>query len=104
MIATLQTFFGLTVPMSDFPLAPELARALAKRLQDAARALHETDVPVARAAELRRDAERYLAARRTRALRLPTSLASACDDHARALMQLTVNTPPQLHRAERLVA
>ncbi|HYW29971.1 MAG TPA: hypothetical protein VE869_00595, partial [Gemmatimonas sp.] len=75
MIATLQTFFGLTMPVSNFPIAPDTARALAKRINDAAKALSEQDVPVAQAADYRRDAERYLAVRRTRELRLPTSLA-----------------------------
>ena len=104
MIATLQTFFGLTMPVSNFPIAPEMARALAKRIQDAARSMGEHDVPVALAAEFRRDAERYLAVRRTRELRLPTGLEITCDDHARALMRLTANTPPQLRVSERLVA
>jgi hypothetical protein len=104
MIPTLQTFFGLTMPVSDFPIAPPMARALAKRLQDAAQSMHKEDVPIALAAEFRRDAERYLAVRRTRALRLPTSLQGICDDHARALMQLTANTPPMLHLPVRMVA
>jgi hypothetical protein len=104
MIPTLQTFFGLTMPISNFPIAPDMARALAKRIRDAARAMSEDDVPVALAAEFRRDAERYLALRRTRELRLPTALSSNCDDHARALMRLTANTPPQLRVSERLVA
>jgi len=102
--ATLQTFFGLTMPVSNFPIAPDVARALAKRIRDAAQAMNEQDVPVALAAEFRHDAERYLAVRRTRELRLPTSLESSCDDSARALMRLTANTPPVLNVRERLVA
>jgi hypothetical protein len=104
MIFTLQTFFGLTMPVSKFPIAPEMARTLAKRISAAARSMAEDDVPVALAAELRRDAECYLAVRRTRELRLPTALESTCDDQARALMRLTANTPPQLRASERLVA
>jgi hypothetical protein len=104
MIATLQTFFGLTMPLSSFPIASDTARALAKRIRDAALALDKDEVPVAMAAEYRRDAERYLAVRRTRALRLPTWLESATDENARALMRLTANTPPQLNAPERLVA
>jgi hypothetical protein len=104
MIPTLQTFFGLTMPVSNFPVAPELAKALARRISAAAKALNEEEVPVALAAEFRRDAERYLALRRTRELRLPTWLESTCDDNARALMSLTANTPPKLNAPERLVA
>jgi hypothetical protein len=104
MIPTLQTFFGLTMPVSNFPIAPETARALAKRIREAAQSMGEDDVPVALAAEFRRDAERYLAVRRTRELRLPAALGITCDDHARALMRLTANTPPQLRVSERLVA
>lgn len=103
MTPTLQTFFGLTMPASKFPIAPEMARALAQRITSAARAL-QGNVPILVASDLRRDAERYLAARRTRALRLPAALESKCDDHAWALMRLTANTPPQHHSAERLVA
>ena len=104
MIPTLQTFFGLTMPVSTLPIASDTARALAKRISDAARAMDEQDVPVAIAAGFRRDAERYLAVRRTRELRLPTWLESTCDDNARTLMRLTANTPPQLNVSERLVA
>jgi len=104
MIPTLQTFFGLTIPLANGSVAPTMARALAKRLRDAAQLLDDDDVPVALAADLRRDAARYLAARRTRELRLPTSLERVCDDHARALMRLTANTPPRLGAPERMVA
>jgi hypothetical protein len=61
-------------------------------------------VPVAHAAELRRDAEGYLALRRARSLRLPASLERPCDDDAHALMRLTANTPPMPRASERLVA
>lgn len=104
MIPTLQTFFGLTVPISNFPIAPGVAQALAKRIRDAAQSMSKDEAPVALAAEFRRDAERYLAMRRTRELLLPTGLGLVCDDHARALMSLTANTPPQLRVSERLVA
>ena len=104
MIPTLQTFFGLTLPVSNFPLSSGLAKALAKRITDAARALHDDTVPVALAAEYRHDAEHYLALRRTRELRLPAGLEGTCDDNARTLMSLTANTPPRLRVQEQLVA
>lgn len=104
MIPTLQTFFGLTLPVTSTPIASDVARKLAKRIRDAAVALNGEEVPVARAAEFRRDAERYLAVRRTRELRLPTWLESTCDENARALMSLTANTPPMVNVPERLVA
>ena len=104
MIPTLQTFFGLTMPVSNFPIAPHMARVLVKRIHDAAQSMSQDEAPVAMAAEFRRDAERYLALRRTRELRLPTALEHRCDEYARALMRLTANTPPQLRVSERLVA
>lgn len=104
MTARLQTFFGLTVPVSNFRVAPDAARALAKRISKAAKAANEEEVPVALAAEFRRDAERYLALRRSRELRLPASLERSCDDNAHALMHFTANTPPRLNVPERLVA
>lgn len=104
MVPSLQTFFGLTMPVSGAPIAPSMARALVKRIKDATTLLQQDDVPVAQAATLRRDAERYLALRRARSLRLPAWLERACDDDAHALMRLTANTPPTLHTAERLVA
>ena len=104
MIPTLQTFFGLTLRVSNVPIAPAVARALAKRLQEVAHSFGQHEVPVAQAAEIRRDAERYLGMRRMRELRLPTAVESTCDDHAWALMRLTANTPPRLHAPERLVA
>ncbi len=104
MVPSLQTFFGLTLPLSDAPIAPAMARALVKRIKDAAALLQEDDVPVAQAATLRRDAERYLALRRARSLRLPPRFELGCDDAAHTLMRLTANTPPTLHASERLVA
>jgi hypothetical protein len=95
-MASLQTLFGVTVPLSGGPIASPLAMALATRIGDAVKAMDETKVPVALAAEFRRDAERYLAVRRVRDLRLPPALERRCDDGARALMQRTANTPPQL--------
>lgn len=104
-MVSLQTLFGVTLPVSGRSIAPPLARALATRIGDAVKAINGTRVPVALAAELRRDAERYLAVRRLRELRLPHALERRCDDGARTLMQLTANTPPQLRaRSERLVA
>ena len=104
MTARLHTFFGLTMPVSNFRVAPDAAHVLAKRISDAAKAVHEDEAPVALAAEFRREAERYLAVRRTRELRLPASLERGCDDNAHALMRFTANTPPRLNAPERLVA
>ena len=104
MVPSLQTFFGLTMPVSGEAIPPPIARALVKRLKDAIALLRQDEVPVAQAAELRRDAELYLALRRDRSLRLPAWLESACDDDAHALMRLTANTPPMLRASERLVA
>jgi hypothetical protein len=99
----LQTYFGITVPVSDFPLAPELAQALAERLTSAAEQM-QGEAPAALAADLRYDAERYLAARRAQQLRLSPGVGRVCDDAARALMRLTVSTPPRFRRSELLVA
>ena len=104
MISSLQTFFGLTIPETRAPISSGMARALAKRLRDANAMMQQEDVPVAHAAELRRDAERYLSVRRTRTLRLPASLERTCDDEAHMLMRLTANTPPAVNVSERLVA
>jgi hypothetical protein len=99
----LQTIFGLTLPVTHFPIAPEQAQALAERIAAAAVELRE-GAPAAFAAGARRDAERYLGARRRRELHLPHALQRACDDGARDLMRLTVSTPPLPTRTERLVA
>ena len=100
----LQTLFGVTVPLSSAALdAPRTAR-LTARMTEAAAALRD-DAPVALAAALRQDARRYLDARRAGTLRLATFGATrACDDTARALLQLTVDVPPMPGRAETLVA
>jgi hypothetical protein len=99
----MQTFFGLTMPVTDFPLAADTARLLADRIAAAAMQVRD-DAPAAFAAGARRDAERYLKARRTRELRLPASLERTCDEAARTLMRLTVSTPPLPSRSELLVA
>jgi hypothetical protein len=104
MVPSLQTFFGLTMPVSGASVAPSVARALVTRLKDATERLQQDDVPVAEAAAFRRDAQRYLALRRDRSLRLPAWVERGCDDAAHALMRLTANTPPTLHASERLVA
>ena len=98
----LQSFFGLTLPVTDFPIADEQAHALADRINAAALQV-QGQAPAAFAAEARRDAEQYLAARRA-GLRLPSMLGRVCDEGARSLMRLTVSTPPLPSRAERLVA
>ncbi len=66
--------------------------------------MNEQEVPVARAAALRHDAEHYLAMRRSRVLRMPAALERGGDDNARAVMRLTANTPPPRVVAEKLVA
>jgi len=99
----MQTMFGLTLPVTHFPIAPEQAKALAERITAAATEVRG-GAPAAFAAGVRLDAERYLGARRRRELRLPPSLERACDDGARDLLRLTVSTPPLPKRAERLVA
>ena len=104
MISSLQTFFGLTVPATGAPITSAAGRSLAKRIKAANAMMQQEDVPVAHAAELRRDAERYLSVRLTRTLRLPASLERSCDDDAHLLMRLTANTPPTLGVSERLVA
>jgi hypothetical protein len=103
MIETMQTIFGLTVPVTNFPLSPELASALAERLTAAALSVREND-SAALSADVRADAQQYLALRRERGLRLPFALQRACDESARAVMRMTVNAPPRTFRAERLVA
>ena len=93
---TLETLFGLTVSVTPppFPLAERISAA----------ALTARDAPAPVLAELRRDAEHYLALRRKRALRLPAALEMTCDEQARTVMRLTVSTPPLPMRAVRLVA
>lgn len=99
----LQTLFGVTIPLTPFPLAADTTKALADQLAAAAVAVRD-GAPAAYAAEARRDAERYLRARRDRVLRLTPTLERTCDDAARTLMRLTVSTPPLPTRSERLVA
>jgi len=100
---SMQTLFGLTVPVTDFPLAPDQARALADRLLAAVASVREGG-SAAVAADVRADAERYLALRRQRALRLPFAIQRECDECARAVMRFTLNAPPRRALSERLVA
>ena len=99
----IQTYFGLSVPVTDFPLPTDQAQALAERLT-AATIQMQDEAPAALAADLRRDAEQFLADRRARRLRLPVAIGRTCDDSARQLMRLTVSTPPSVRRSELLVA
>ena len=103
MTDTMQTIFGLTVPVTNFPLAPDLAAALAERLTAAALSVRD-DASAALSADVRADAQHYLALRRQHGLRLPFALQKACDESARAVMRMTVNAPPRTFRAERMVA
>ena len=100
---SMQTLFGLTVPVTDFPLAPETAQALAERLMAAAMSVRE-GASASLAADVRADAERYLALRRARGLRMPFAFQRTCDEGAHAVMRMTVNAPPRRFRAEQLVA
>ena len=100
---TMQTLFGLTVPVTNFPLSPELASALAERLTAAALSVRE-DASAALSADVRADAKQYLSLRRDHGLRLPFALQRACDESARAVMRMTVNAPPRTFRSERMVA
>ncbi|MBV9880284.1 MAG: hypothetical protein JO180_07305 [Gemmatirosa sp.] len=97
-----QTMFGLMLPVSSRPVAPDLARALAERISATAQSV-QAGAPAASAAGARREAEHYLSARRRRELRLPAALELACDANARAVMRATVGVPP-LPNYDRLVA
>lgn len=99
------TIFGVPLPVpAAAPLAPALATRLAGRMAAASAAL-QAGVPVAVAADTRADARRYLDARRTGTLRLPSiTLARTCDEHAHALLRLTVDAPATWERGELLVA
>lgn len=90
-----QIVFGLALPATEPERAipADLARELVARIAAAAVEM-ENEVPAARAAELRREAERYLGARRGGGLRLPFASQRACDEGARTLLRLTVSTPP----------
>src|SRR5690349_15021974 len=59
----MQTIFGLTLPVTHFPIAPEQAHALADRIAATALQVRE-GAPAAFAAGARLDAELYLGARR----------------------------------------
>ena len=101
----IQTLFGIPLPVSPTATfdAGQTAR-LGRRLTEAVAALQD-DAPVALAASLRQDAQRYLAARRDGTLRLAGFTATReCDDSARAVLQLTLNAPAGRPIAEPLVA
>ena len=90
----IETIFGVALPAAHTMTAVE-AGALAARMTAAAAALRQEGASAAAAADARRDAQRYLAARRHGDLRLPGfSARRACDEAARALMQITVDAPP----------
>lgn len=88
--------FGLTLPDRPFASDRGLAQALAGQMTAAVRAL-QGGAPGAVAADLRRDARAYLAARRGRTLRFAADAAGpgrACDEAAHTLLQLTLDAPP----------
>lgn len=96
--------FGLTVPTPPSqPLDRETAAALAGRMVAAAATL-KTGGPAALAADVRKDAQRYLAARRRGELRFAPGTGRPCDEGAWALMRITVDAPAVTARAEPLVA
>ena len=101
----MQTLFGITLPVSPTATldAGRTAR-LGRRMTEAVAVLQD-DAPVAVAASLRQDAQRYLAARRDGTLRLAGFTATReCDDSARAVLQLTMNAPAVRRITEPLVA
>lgn len=104
-ISTTPTVFGIPLPVpAATPLSPALATRLAGRMAAAAATL-QAGAPVAVATGARTDARRYLDARRAGALRLPSiALARTCDEHAHALLRLTVDAPAIGARGELLVA
>ena len=97
--------FGMTLPETMGDVATPEVAALAGRMAAAAATL-ERGAPAAVSADLRRDARRFLDARRRGDLRLPRGAAArACDEHARALLRLTVDAPAlPVGTLERLVA
>jgi len=94
--------FGLTLPEGQ-PLDRDSATMLAGQIGAAAQTVRQ-GASTAVAARLRRDAQRYLAARRSGGLRFAAGAGRACDEGAWALMRLTVDAPATLPAPTLLVA
>ncbi len=94
--------FGLSLP-SGQPVDRELATLLAGRLVAASASLKK-GASAAVAAEVRRDAQRYLAARRSGAIRFTAGSGRSCDEGALALMRQTIDAPPVVATPTLLVA
>lgn len=100
----IETIFGVALHAAAHTLPADVAGRLATSMTAAAAALRQ-GAPAAVAAVARRDAVRYLAARRRGDLRLADFAARrACDDAARAVLQLTLDAPPARATAAQLVA
>ncbi|MGZ8376612.1 MAG: hypothetical protein ACXWZS_03040 [Gemmatirosa sp.] len=84
--------FGLSLP-SGQPIDRELATLIAGRITTAATSLKQGG-SAAVTAQVRGDAQRYLDARRSGAIRFAPGAGRACDEGAWALMRLTVDAPP----------
>lgn len=99
-----QTVFGLPLPTTGQAIPDAVARTLAQRLTAAANSLAQ-DTPAARAATMRREAEDYLAARRSGVLQIVGAMRGRCDEAARAILQRTLYAPPMpTFSAELMVA
>jgi hypothetical protein len=84
--------FGLSLP-SGQPVDRDTATMLAGRITAVASTVKQ-GTSAAVAAEVRRDAQDYLAARRTGGLRFAPGAGRQCDEGAFALMRMTVDAPP----------
>ena len=102
-VDTMLEVFGVMLPAAEAPLDREAASVLAGVMEAHVEALR-AGAPGALAASLRRDAQRYLDARRRGTLRFAAAASRACDEGAWALMRLTVDAPPVPRGPERMVA
>ncbi len=94
--------FGLSLP-SGQPIDRELATLIAGRITTASTSLKQ-GASAAVTAQIRGDAQRYLDARRSGAIRFTPGAGRACDEGAWTLMRLTVDAPPVPTMAAQLVA
>ncbi len=100
----IETIFGVALHAAAQTIPADVAGRLAAHMTAAAEALQQ-GAPAGTASDMRRDAMRYLAARRRGDLRLPGFAARrACDEAARAVMQLTVDAPPVRAGGTQMVA
>ena len=84
--------FGLSLPAGQ-PVDRDTASLLAGRITAVATSVKQ-GASAAVSAEVRRDAQDYLNARRTGGLRFAPGAGRQCDEGAFALMRLTVDAPP----------